>query len=260
MARRRALVVEADWRMRKLVRTNLEALRLEVVEAVSAEECRAVLDEGPCDLVVVDADLPGGNGWNLVAQLRRTPGVGDLPIIVLVSEPVRARLLRRFQQVGALVKPFGASDLVACVECALAGAADHWPRAAHLHSHTQQEEDQMEELFKKVNRVQDPANLQGLEVKHAPIFHLPEVVKAGEPFALRVTIGQAPHGMEGKHHIEWLDLYAGEVFVAHVLFSPVLPKAEVEVPLVLDESTTLRVTSLCNLHGVWEGTHQVVVQ
>ncbi|MCL6431880.1 MAG: response regulator [Anaerolineae bacterium] len=124
MARRRALVVEADWRMRKLVRTNLEALGLEVVEAVSTE-CWAVLDERPCALVVVDADLPGSNGWNLVAQLRRTPGVGDLPIVVLVSEPIRARLLRRFSRVSALVKPFSASDLVACVECALAGAADH---------------------------------------------------------------------------------------------------------------------------------------
>ncbi|MCL6431881.1 MAG: class II SORL domain-containing protein [Anaerolineae bacterium] len=117
----------------------------------------------------------------------------------------------------------------------------------------------MEELFKRINRVQDPANLQGLEVKHAPIFHLPEVVKAGEPFTVRVTIGQTPHGMEGKHHIEWLDLYAGEVFIAHILFSPVLPRAEVEIPLVLEESTTLRATSLCNLHGMWEGTHQVVV-
>lgn len=118
----------------------------------------------------------------------------------------------------------------------------------------------MEELFKKVYRAQDPANLQGLEVKHAPIFQLPEVVKAGEPFTLKVTIGQVPHVMEGKHHIEWLDLYAGEVFLAHILFSPVLPRAEVEVPLVLDESATLRATSLCNLHGVWEGTRRVVVQ
>jgi len=118
----------------------------------------------------------------------------------------------------------------------------------------------MEELFKKVNRVQDPANLQGLEVKHAPIFQLPEVVNAGEPFAVKVTIGQTPHGMEGKHHIEWLDLYAGDVFLAHILFSPVLPRAEVEIPLVLDESTTLRALSLCNLHGVWEGTQPVVIR
>ncbi len=117
----------------------------------------------------------------------------------------------------------------------------------------------MEELFKKINRVEDPTNLQGPEVKHAPVFALPAVVKAGEPFTLRVTVGQTPHGMEGKHHIEWLDLYAGEVFLAHILFSPVVPRAEVELPLILDESTTLRAVSLCNLHGVWEGTRQVVV-
>ncbi len=124
MVRGRALVVEADWRMRKLVRTNLEALGLEVVEAVSAQECRAALDGQPCDLVLIDADLPGANGWNLVARLRHTPEAADLPIVVLVPEPARNRLLRRFPRVRALVKPFSASDLVACVECALAGGAD----------------------------------------------------------------------------------------------------------------------------------------
>jgi DNA-binding response OmpR family regulator len=124
MARGRALVVESDWRMRKLVRTNLEALGLEVVEAVSTQECGAALRERPCDLVLVDADLPAGNGWNLVVWLRHTPEATDLPIIVLVPEPARNRLLRRFPRVSALVKPFSASDLVACVECALAGDAD----------------------------------------------------------------------------------------------------------------------------------------
>ncbi len=125
MARKRALVVHADWKMRKLVRTNLEAQGLEVSEAAGSHECVQALHQHPFDLLVLDAELPPGNGWNLVARLRRTPEAGEVPIIVLVAEPARSGLLRRFRRVSTLVEPFSAADLVACVECALAGATDH---------------------------------------------------------------------------------------------------------------------------------------
>jgi len=130
MAGRRTLVVDADWKMRKLVRTNLEAQGLDVAEAAAGPQCLEELRRHACDLVLIDADLPGGNGWNLVAELRRTLEAHDLPIIVFVAEPARSRLLGRFQRVSTLVKPFSAADLVACVECALVGAADHGLRTA----------------------------------------------------------------------------------------------------------------------------------
>jgi len=127
VARRRALVVDADWRMRKLVRMNLEAQGLEVGEAVSSGECSAALAEQPWDLVLIAASLPGGNGWNLVAQLRRAPQARDLPIIVFVPEPARNRLLRRFEHVSTLVEPFSATELLACVERALGSTSGHSP-------------------------------------------------------------------------------------------------------------------------------------
>lgn len=107
------------------MRRNLEAQGLEVGEAASGRECSAALAEQPCDLVLVDANLPGGNGWNLVAQLRRAPEARDLPIIVLVPEPARNRLLRRFEHVSTLVEPFSAAELLACVERALGSTSGH---------------------------------------------------------------------------------------------------------------------------------------
>lgn len=121
MAPQRVLVVDADWKMRRLIRTNLEAQGLQVAEAASGQECLEALRAEPCDLLLLSADLPDGNGWNLVGALRRTPAGHDLPIVVIAAEPARSRLLQRFQRVNPLVKPFSAAGLLACVERALAG-------------------------------------------------------------------------------------------------------------------------------------------
>jgi CheY-like chemotaxis protein len=121
MAACRALVVDADWRMRRLIRTNLEAQGVEVAEVASGGECVRALAQQPCDLLLLSAELPDGNGWNIVGALRRTPATRDLPIVVITSEPARSRLLQRFQRVCPLVKPFSAADLLERVEWALAG-------------------------------------------------------------------------------------------------------------------------------------------
>ena len=118
MAARKVLVVDGDWKIRRLIRTNLEARGLEVVEAISAGAGQA-LAGGGCDLILLSAQLPDANGWNVVGGWRRQ-GVGaEVPIIVIVAEPVNPRLLRRFQKVSQLLKPFSAGTLLACVDRAL---------------------------------------------------------------------------------------------------------------------------------------------
>lgn len=119
MAAQRALIVDADWRMRKLVRTNLEAQGLEVAEVAGRGVCLDALRRQPYDLVLVSADLPDGNGWNLVSELRHTPEALGVPIVVIVAEPARRRLLGHFQRVSVLVKPFSVGELLSCLECAL---------------------------------------------------------------------------------------------------------------------------------------------
>ena len=63
-----------------------------------------------------------------------------------------------------------------------------------------------EELFQNINRVKDPANMTGLEKKHAPVISAPEKVKAGEPFDVNVVIGEVLHPMGPTHWIEYLQI------------------------------------------------------
>ena len=119
MAPRRALVVDGDWKIRRLIRTNLEAYGLEVSEASDGKGCLQALEGGGCDLVLLGAQLPDGNGWNLVQHLRRKAVRPEVPIIMIVTDPVDSRLLRRFPRISQLLKPFSACTLLQAVDEAL---------------------------------------------------------------------------------------------------------------------------------------------
>ncbi len=119
MAPVRVLVVDADWKMRRLIRTNLEAQGLQVIEATRGHEALEALRSRPCELVLLSVELPDGNGWNIVSALQRTPAGRNLPIVVITGEAVRSRLLQRFPCVSPLLTPFSVADLLESVERAL---------------------------------------------------------------------------------------------------------------------------------------------
>lgn len=128
MVSRRVLVVEVDWKIRRLIRTNLEALGLEVVEARDGTECLQALRDLPYDLILLGVDLPDGNGWNLIWRLRREAANSETPIVAIVADPARGRLLRRLARVTELQKPFSALALLQSVDSALA------PRSTGVHN------------------------------------------------------------------------------------------------------------------------------
>ncbi|NOZ82605.1 MAG: hypothetical protein GXN98_02125 [Euryarchaeota archaeon] len=113
--------------------------------------------------------------------------------------------------------------------------------------------------LKGVNRVRDPENLTDMEKKHLPVIHLPEQVKAGEPFSVSVAVGELlKHPNELSHFINWIALYDAEyTFLGMVTLPPVVAQPRVSFTLTLEEPTTLRAYAFCNLHGLWEGQKQV---
>jgi len=45
-------------------------------------------------------------------------------------------------------------------------------------------------LFETINRVKDPSNKTPLEKSHAPVITAPKMARAGEPFAVEVSVGK----------------------------------------------------------------------
>ena len=109
------LVVEDDPDTRTVERVALECASFEVIEAASAEEALRVSEQQRVDVVVLDVDLPGASGFDLLAVLRvRQPGV---PVIMVTGRSAED------ERVGALLngahdyilKPFSTKELAARV-------------------------------------------------------------------------------------------------------------------------------------------------
>ncbi|MBF0553186.1 MAG: class II SORL domain-containing protein [Nitrospirae bacterium] len=117
-------------------------------------------------------------------------------------------------------------------------------------------------LFCGMNRAKDPVNLTDMEKKHLPVIDCPDEVKAGEPFKVRVKVGEAAHVMLDAHFIQWIELHFGESFYVRVELTPVVSLPEFTISLVKHgkhRKSTLRVVERCNMHGQWESTKEITV-
>jgi len=118
-------------------------------------------------------------------------------------------------------------------------------------------------LFCQVNRPKDMNNLTDLEKKHTPVISVPAAIRVDEPFEVTVEVGKLlAHPNEPGHFIEFIDLYAGDVFLARLDLTAAMTKPVLKLQVMLPhgmEKVTLRAFERCNLHGAWEGTRDVSV-
>jgi len=121
-------------------------------------------------------------------------------------------------------------------------------------------------LFETINRIKDPSHPAPLEKSHAPVITAPARVKAGEPFAVEVSVGEVLHPMGPSHWIEFIDLNIGNEPAGRIDFQPrgyLAPRVTFTVVLTKDAAPAGKVTLLahqrCNLHGYWEGSLDITV-
>lgn len=86
-ARARALVVDDSRAMRSLLRRMLGELGYETVEAGNGQEALEALEAaGPCEVGLVDWNMPVMNGLELVRELRSQRRYDKLRIVMVTSE------------------------------------------------------------------------------------------------------------------------------------------------------------------------------
>ncbi len=114
------LLVEDDEALRRILARHLRGVGFAVVEAASAEEATDALQRGPRPrLVILDVNLPGDTGWDLLRGPAMTEA-GTPPVIVASALTVGPRRLAEFGVAGYLPKPFALETLVAAVQRTLA--------------------------------------------------------------------------------------------------------------------------------------------
>jgi cyclic di-GMP phosphodiesterase len=114
--RARVLVVDDEETNRKLL-TRLLSQEYSVVTAPDGEEALALVERIDVDLVLLDVRLPGLDGFEVCAHLKRMPRTRLVPVVLVTGLGAREHRIRGIH-VGAddfLIKPFDAEELHARV-------------------------------------------------------------------------------------------------------------------------------------------------
>ena len=123
MSGARILVVEDNPLNLKLVRDVLGAAGYDVVAAASGEEGLREATERPPDLVLMDLQLPGIDGFETMRRLRQGPLAADVPVVAVTASamPEDQANATRAGFDGYLEKPISVRALVGEVEGFLRG-------------------------------------------------------------------------------------------------------------------------------------------
>jgi CheY-like chemotaxis protein len=106
-----ALVIEDDDKSAELLRVQLESVGFRVARAGTAEDALELAGRETPDLVTLDINLPGINGWEFLQGFRQLPQFSKIPVVIVSIVADRSRGL----SLGAnqvLQKPVGREELV----------------------------------------------------------------------------------------------------------------------------------------------------
>jgi DNA-binding response OmpR family regulator len=107
------LVVDDDPAIRLLCRVNLELDGHSVTEAGTLDDAREAMAAHRFDLVILDVHVAGGDGRDLLAELRTSKP--ELPVALLTGTADRSEVIR--ESADALIpKPFTLEQLRGTVD------------------------------------------------------------------------------------------------------------------------------------------------
>jgi two-component system phosphate regulon response regulator PhoB len=115
------LLVEDEEQLRRVMKDLLEREGYRVAEARDGVQALDQVDRFAPDVIILDLNLPGIDGYSVLAQLRSRPATRTIPVVVLTAKGDEDNEVRVFD-LGAddfITKPFRAKALSARLEAVL---------------------------------------------------------------------------------------------------------------------------------------------
>lgn len=115
----------------------------------------------------------------------------------------------------------------------------------------------------------DREDLMGKEKKHMPVIDAPDKVKRGEPFNVKVTVGDGINLFNRtlpQHHIRWIEVFFQakdekfpqeiRTFKFNISQTPV---PECAVSFKIDKPGIIFASSYCDLHGLLQNSKDILI-
>lgn len=112
---KRILVVEDQEDNRQIVRDLLVASGYELIEATTGEEGLALAEKERPDLILMDIQLPGLDGYEVTRRIKSNKALGHIPIIAVTSYALSGDDQKAYAAGcdGYVTKPFSPRQLLA---------------------------------------------------------------------------------------------------------------------------------------------------
>lgn len=180
------MIIDDEPDFRTIVKLALEEKEHEVLAAESGEEGLEMLEKEVPDLILLDINMPGLDGWQTLKEMRRRGITERVPVMMFTVEDLTfVKMLREEMEglVGYLEKPIGMAELIEATRSKinevheirkraemirespesgeeLASAYEAWTRAMMIHERFLEKLCEMEEKITDEDRHARIANLK----------------------------------------------------------------------------------------------------
>ena len=112
---KRILAIEDHEENRRILRILLASAGYELIEARTGEEGLVLAETRHPDLILMDIQLPGLDGYEATRRLKANPAVRHIPIIVVTSYALSGDDVKAFEAGcdAYVTKPFVPRELLA---------------------------------------------------------------------------------------------------------------------------------------------------
>lgn len=109
------LVVDDDRPILLLMQSLLREFGFDPVATDSGPKAIDTARERRPDLILLDRNMPGMSGDEVLRTMRGEPSLAAIPIFILSGEPLAPAEIARLGATGAILKPFDVPQLVATI-------------------------------------------------------------------------------------------------------------------------------------------------
>jgi two-component system cell cycle response regulator DivK len=119
---KRVLIVEDHEDNRRILRDLLTSAGYELIEAVTGEDGVALAEAHRPDLILMDIQLPGLDGYGATRRIKANPALSAIPIIAVTSYALSGDDAKALEAGCAayIAKPYSPRELLATIRRFLA--------------------------------------------------------------------------------------------------------------------------------------------